>query len=251
MPGLGTSGDEDNRALRNLGRTLSEVRDAAAMIETVDLLGRKYHDDAAVVRLAEVRSVFVKQRAAARRHADSESAPEEGIMALRRLRRRLNDWNIGSEFCALGPGLKKTYRGGRRALAACRKNPDADHLHKLRRRVKDFWYQVRLLESLWSDPAQSPEKALRDLQEDLGNAHNLAVLRRRADGSADGVAHMIDEFEAELCQKSLAAAKELYAEKPGAHVRRITELWEAWRGETHRKSAKQAGAGSPHASSAA
>src|SRR5437868_1078564 len=47
MPELGSAGHEENTTLRDLGRTLSAVRDAAAMIETVDLLGTRYRDDPA------------------------------------------------------------------------------------------------------------------------------------------------------------------------------------------------------------
>jgi len=242
MPGLGAAGKQENIALRDLGRTLSEVRDAAAMIETVDLLGKKYHDDPAVAKLAPVRAAFVKRRNAARVHADSTPSAEEGIAALRRLRRRLNNWNIGADFACIAPGLKKTYRRGRHALAQARKDPDAENLHSLRKRVKDYWYQVRLLENLWPlaglRAGLSPENALRELQEQLGDAHNLAVLRETAVKGFEGVAHLIDDFEKELRVRSLAAAKDLYAEKAGAHVDRLTELWMAWRHDTERKGPK-------------
>ena len=238
MPGMGKAGEQENTALRDLGRTLSEVRDAAAMIETVDLLRKQYHADPAVTKLAPVRAAFVKRRNAARVHADSTPSAEEGIAALRRLRRRLNTWNIGTEFAAIAPGLKKTYRRGRHALAQARKDPDAVNLHDLRKRVKDYWYQVRLLESLWPLHGLCPENALKELQEQLGDAHNLAVLRETAVAGFEGVAHLIDDFEKELRVKSLAAARDLYEEKPRAHVERLTALWMAWRGDTERKGAK-------------
>jgi CHAD domain-containing protein len=250
-PGLGETGRQENVALRDLGRTLSEVRDAAAMIETVDLIGQKYHDDPVVTKLAPVRAAFVKRRNAARVHADSTPSAEEGIAALRRLRRRLNTWNIGADFAAIAPGLKKTYRRGRHALAQARKDPDAVNLHHLRKRVKDYWYQVRLLESLWPLPGLCPEKALKELQEQLGDAHNLAVLRETAVAGFEGVAHLIDDFEKELRIRSLASAKNLYAEKPGAHVELLTALWAAWRGETERKGPKTASASAADSTSAA
>jgi len=251
MPGLGDTGKQENIALRDLGRTLSEVRDAAAMIETVDLLGKKYHDDPAVAKLAPVRAVFVKRRNAARVQGDSTPSAEEGVAVLRRLRRRLNNWNIGTEFVSIAPGLKKTYRRGRHALAQARKDPDAVNLHNLRKRVKDYWYQVRLLESLWPMPALSAENALKELQENLGDAHNLALLRETAVNGFEGVAHLIGDFEKELRVKSLATAKDLYAEKAGAHVQRLTELWMTWRDDTERKGAKTVTASAANTISAA
>jgi CHAD domain-containing protein len=265
-PGLGTAGKQENTALRDLGRTLSEVRDAAAMIETVDLLGKKYHDDPAVTKLAPVRAAFVKRRNAARAHADSTPSAEEGIVALRRLRRRLNTWNIGAEFDCIAPGLKKTYRRGRNALARARKDPDAVNLHNLRKRVKDYWYQVRLLESVWPlaplcpetlcpeklcPEKLCPEKTLKELQEQLGDAHNLAVLRETAGKGFEGVAHLIDDFEKELRTKSLLTAKDLYAQKAGAHVDRMNALWMAWRDDTERKGPKTVSVSAANTTSAA
>lgn len=256
MPGLGPAGKQENIALRDLGRTLSEVRDAAAMIETVDLLGKKYHDNPAVAKLAPVRALFVKRRNAARAQGDSSPSAEEGIAILRRLRRRLNNWNIGIEFVSMAPGLKTIYRRGRHALAQARKDPDAVNLHNLRKRVKDYWYQVRLLESLWQLPPLSPENAcpenaLQELQEQLGDAHNLALLRETAVKGFEGVAHLIADFEKELRVKSLAAAKDLYAEKSGGHVQRLTELWMTWRDDTERKGAKPVTASAANTISAA
>src|SRR5579862_3122658 len=82
MPELGAEGVRENIALRDLGRTLSEVRDAAAMIETVELLGKKYRDDPAGTKLARVPSAFVKRRNVARAHADTTPSAEQGITAL-------------------------------------------------------------------------------------------------------------------------------------------------------------------------
>jgi CHAD domain-containing protein len=256
MPGIGAAGKQENIALRDLGRTLSEVRDAAAMIETVDLVGKKYHHDPAVTKLAPVRAAFVKRRNAARAHSDSTPSAEEGIAALRRLRRQLNNWNIGADFAAIAPGLKKTYRRGRHALARARRDPDAVNLHNLRKRVKDYWYQVRLLESVWPLPPLSaerpcPEKALKELQEQLGDLHNLAVLRETAVKGFEGVSHLIDDFEKELRVKALAAAKDLYAEKAGAHVHRLNELWMAWRDDTERKGPKTVSVSATNTTSAA
>src|SRR5215469_16277778 len=47
-PELGDAGKRENAALRDLGRTLSSVRDAAAIVETVDLLSKRYSHSPAV-----------------------------------------------------------------------------------------------------------------------------------------------------------------------------------------------------------
>ena len=75
--------------------------------------------------------------------------------------------------------MERTFRAGRAALENVRENPTADNFHDLRKRVKDHWYHIRLLEGLWTDVMQAHEKSLKDLETWLGDDHNLAVLRER------------------------------------------------------------------------
>ncbi|HKD04579.1 MAG TPA: CHAD domain-containing protein [Bryobacteraceae bacterium] len=241
-PELGDSGKHENMALRDLGRTLSSVRDAAAMVETVDLLGKKYPDNPAFPKLTQLRLAMVRQRNAIRRQASAAPDAEKGVLVLRSLRRQLNQWNIGADFQTLAPGLRVTYRRGRRAAGRAKKNPNARNLHELRKRVKDYWYQVRLLESMWPKE-DSPENSLRELQEKLGDAHNLAVLRDRPEAIVGGVIELINELEKDLREKALEAAEKLYGERPRAHVKRLDELWRAWRApEPERRNVRAAAA---------
>jgi CHAD domain-containing protein len=237
-PELGDAARRENMALRDLGRSLSPVRDAAAMVETVDLLGKKYPDTPALAKLTQLRAAMVRRRNAVRRQADATPDVEKGVTVLRSLRKQLNQWNIGADFQTLAPGLRVTYRRGRRAAERAKRNPNARNLHELRKRVKDYWYQVRLLENMWPD-RESPEGALRDLQEKLGDAHNLTVLRDRPEAAIDGIVELINELEKDLQEKALHAAEKLYEERPRAHVQRLEELWLTWR-EPERKSARPA-----------
>jgi CHAD domain-containing protein len=240
-PVLGDSIRKENAALRNLGRSLSQMRDAAAMLETVNLIGKKYKGEPAARDLAELRSLFVKRRADARTSSETVSTAEQGIATLRGLRRRLNNWNLTADVHSMAPGVRKIYRRGRTALSKAEKNPNPENLHELRKRVKDYWYQVRLLESIWPDQGSSREKELRDVQEWLGEAHNLAVLREET--TTGGLTALINDYERELREKSLVAAASLYEKKPREHTREIATLWEAWRDEPSRKTVKTATAG--------
>ena len=237
-PSLGNAVKKENAALRELGRGLSRMRDAAAMLETVNLLGKKYKGEPAARDLAELRSLFVQRRTAARTDSEAIATAEAGVTTLRGLRRRLNNWNLAADVHSMEPGFKRIYSRGRKACSRAEKNANPENLHELRKRVKDYWYQVRLLESIWPSGAKSPEKSLRDLQEWLGDAHNLAVLREET--TTGGLTALINDFEKELSGKSLAAALKLYELKPAAHVRQIAQLWEAWRDEPARKGARTA-----------
>lgn len=240
-PVLGEAAKKENAALRELGRGLSQMRDAAAMLETVNLLGKKYKGEPAARDLAELRALFVKRRADARTDSKAIATTETGVTTLRGLRRRLNNWNLGVDVHLMEPGFKRIYRRGRRALSKAGKNANPGNLHELRKRVKDYWYQVRLLDGVWQNGSKSPEKELRDLQEWLGEAHNLAVLREET--TTGGLTALINDYEKELYEKSLAAAAKVYDQKPADHVRHIAQLWETWRDEPARKGAKAATAG--------
>src|SRR3954451_21980380 len=58
MPGLGAAGFRENRALRDTGRALSKLRDAAALIETVEGLSERYFAEPAMEQLSVVRSAL-------------------------------------------------------------------------------------------------------------------------------------------------------------------------------------------------
>ena len=77
------------------------------------------------------------------------------------------------------PALKKHIAPDAKALTRARKDPRPENYHELRKRVKDHWYHIRLLESLWTGMMSAYEKSLKDLETWLGNDHNLAVLREK------------------------------------------------------------------------
>ena len=115
---------------------------------------------------------------------------DRAAAALGKVAGRVKTWPLEDKrICRHRPGIENTYRAGRAALARVRKNPRPENLHELRKRVKDHWYHIRLLESLWTGVMSAYEKSLKDLETWLGNDHNLVVLRegswpsRRSTGS--------------------------------------------------------------------
>jgi hypothetical protein len=107
--------------------------------------------------------------------------------------------------------------------------------------VKDHWYHVKLLETLRAESLESREKDLREMQEWLGDDHNLTVLSEKLAAEPDqfgdapaiaAVTALIDRAQKELRAKSLDAGTRLYVEKPAALTGRFAQLWDAWRRET-------------------
>jgi CHAD domain-containing protein len=242
MPGLGEAGKRANLALRNTGRSLSKLRDAAALIETVEALSERYFSDPAMEQLAVVRSALRRRLEDTVRGEDCRTITGGAVAALKDVKRRMNRWQIGEgEFSVVGPGLERTYRRGREALRQAEANPTAENLHALRKRVKDHWYHVRLLDGVWRGSAEHREKTLGELQEWLGDDHNLTVLQTaiEADPGEFGgkrivttVLELISKARKDLRDPSLKAAAKIYSEKPRVLAEKVRDAWETWRGES-------------------
>jgi CHAD domain-containing protein len=237
---LGTAYARENARLRDIARGLSEFRDDAAIIETFDDLKKKYTHETRN-RLRPVRAALIRKRRKAGRGLAVGIVLKHAGAALANAARRVGDWPLRTEgFAALGPGLEETYRAGRAALKLTRTNPGPESYHELRKRVKDHWYHIRLLESVWSGAMTAYEKSLKDLETWLGDDHNLAVLRQRivADPAFYGeqedidlIFDLIGNYQNELRQQSLSLAERIYEEKPSAFTLRMKHLWDTWRQE--------------------
>jgi CHAD domain-containing protein len=237
---MGESRSEHGQ-LRDTAARISEFRDAFVIIATFDALKKKYQDDAKGARLGSIRAGLVRRRREAGGEADTAPVVKAAAEALRKTSKRVAKWHLKSQgFAAIGPGLEETYRAGRRALAAARKDGNAEKLHALRKRVKDHWYHVRLLEGLWAEMMDAYEKSLKDLEDWLGEDHNLTVLHDKIAvepgfyGKQQDIAlafELIARDQKELREKALPLAERIYEEKPREFTRRIKRLWNIWQGE--------------------
>jgi CHAD domain-containing protein len=228
----------ENVRLRDIARHLSHYRDSFVMVETLDDL-KKHFSAETLRRLRTARAALLTRRTELAQSEDRRLVLDHAAAALARVSTRLPDWRLKSDgFAALAPGIERTFRAGRSALARLRENPTADNFHDLRKRVKDHWYHMRLLESLWTDVMRAYEKTLKDLETWLGNDHNLAVLRENilaepaffgAKEETDLMLDLIDRYQTELRGASVALAERIYAEKTGEFVTRMQHLWDAWK----------------------
>src|SRR5579863_984905 len=176
-PELGGAFARENARLRDIARRLSDFRDSFAIIETFDDLKNKYEDETRH-KLQSVRAGLAKRRNEAGREEDVAIVLNEAAAALRKAAKRAKAWPFETNgYAAVGPGLEETYRAGRKALEAVRKDPLPENYHLLRKRVKDRWYHMRLLEDLQTGEMRAGEQSLKDLETWLGNEHNLTVLR--------------------------------------------------------------------------
>jgi len=153
-------------------------------------------------------------------------------------RQQIDDWTLDSHgWDAMSAGLMKTYGRGVDALDAALESRKASRHHELRKRVKYTWYHVRLLADSAPTVLEPMARQFHRVSQGLGDAHDLAVLRRRLTSSPDtyGGEEMVeqtvlllDERRAALTEPSLALASRLYVEKPKHFARRLGAYWNAW-----------------------
>jgi len=202
-----------NRALRDAGRGMSGSRDADVLAETVDLLAERYAERYPKTFFAGVRQPLAMHAQALRREADAG----EHVAALRELAD--DEWPLRDlDSDALAESLERTYARGRDAFARADRKPTTTNLHEWRKRVKDLWYQQKLLEDTWPGVMKAQAKEAKTLSKLLGEDHDLAVLSERVDD--DQLHAMIDVRRAELLEQSRDLGRRIYAERPKAFARR-------------------------------
>jgi CHAD domain-containing protein len=172
-----------------------------------------------------------------------KSVLDDAASALARAGKSVKNWPLETDgYAAIAPGFEQIYRAGRKALKLVHKEPSAENFHALRKRAKDHWYHVRLLENLWTDMMSAYEKSLKDLETWLGDDHNLVVLKERVlsepafygrQEDIELLLELVEKHQKELRDKSLALAERIYEEKPRALTQHMRHLWDTWRHEPH------------------
>ncbi len=239
-PELGKRFAIENARLRDVGRKLSTLRDANALIDTLDSLNHGSHQTHAKRSAAPIRHVLVLQKREVEEQTGSPQVMRQLAAGLARSRKSARQWRLDTDgYPAIAAGVEETFRAGKKALARVHKRGRIEDFHEWRKRVKDHWYQVRLLEKLWSDVMEGYEHSLKELENALGEDHNLAVLRERIlsaskDGQAgsavDALTKAIDATQKDLRAKALEIGEKVYSVKPRQFARQMRRLWKTWRG---------------------
>ncbi len=147
---------------------------------------------------------------------------------LRAAHARVDGWPIddaGWETAVTG--ICVAYTRGRAERALAEAHPTVIHLHDWRKRVKDLWYHHRLLKPVWPEVVKAWGEEAHILSEQLGDDHDLAVLRERLEQGLDApldlapLLALVDERRAELQAEARLVAARLYVEKPKAFERRL------------------------------
>ncbi|WP_217474971.1 CHAD domain-containing protein [Stutzerimonas stutzeri] len=234
---LGKQFQRENHWLRDLGRELAESRDATAMLESWDALAARFPEP-----FAEPVFRQAKQRLQARAtHAESGVAEIDTRLAkvmgeLNDGQTRIDDWPLQAKgFDLLAAGIERTYADGCAEQARVRLDLSDEQLHQWRKRVKDHWYQTRLLAPSWPMLMQLRSDSLKKLADLLGDDHDLAVMRQLLqqqpalfgdEAMQERLGNLIAERRSELQSAALKLGGELYVQAPAELVARWRRYWD-------------------------
>jgi CHAD domain-containing protein len=226
----------EDRRYRDAGHRLSSSRDAEVKLEMLAALGERFEGDLPrepmhrwEEALLEDRDRLVGAQGETRRQIEiAVEAIEAGHLGISRWPLETESWKL------VGPGLTEGYRRGRRSLKRTLKRPSAKDVHEWRKRVKDLWYQLRIVGEAWPEPIGEMADQAHQLADLLGDHHDLAVLaedlaERREVGGRKAFRAAIERQQEELLDSALRIGRRLYAEKPEAFERRFEAYWSVWR----------------------
>ncbi len=238
-PELGGVFKRENVAIRDASRSLSEARDAQAMISTEGDLISNGKSDVTKSEAAEAHAEIVAhaQREAANLEAHLDRM-QPAIIALGEVRERVPSWPLTLEgFDALAPGIAKVYQQGRKLAAASRESPTVVALHTWRKRAKYLWYQIGIITPAKPKKLQPLTDQLDDLGDLLGHDHDLAVMIETLKSSPSdfgGKGYVKKAAKAARSQRrhlqkdAHAIGKGIYTDKPGVFVAKLGRYWDAW-----------------------
>jgi CHAD domain-containing protein len=225
-----------NRQLRTIAHQLSSLRDVDATVEMMKAVRDRYPRLVTLSIFAAVQRGLLSRKRGTVSHLHPDHLLHRVAGELRRLAkvtpRRIR--RVGG-YHSVRSGMLCAYRRARKAMASVNAIPEDVRFHAWRRRVKDHWYHVRLLEGL-NTHADARARGLKRLETWLGDDHNLVLLRTTIllaparfgdEGMTATVLGCIAKHQTMLRRRALKLGGRMFAGKPGEFRRSIDSWWRA------------------------
>jgi CHAD domain-containing protein len=227
----------ENTRFRDAGQLLAGARDAEVKLETLQSLTARFDGRLTEEGLASFARALEEERQRESR-LDDQGVLVRAVAEIEAGEAAVDDWPLrADDWSLIEPGLERAYRRGRNRFADVRSEASDEAVHEWRKRVKDLWYQLRIVRNAWPEVLGETADQAHELSDLLGDHHDLAVLRddgleRRellADGELERLLAAISERQDDLADEAIALGHRVYTEKPKAFVRRLRSYWQAWR----------------------
>lgn len=223
---------------RDTARLVSDMRDATAVIEALELLRSRFGDVVYKKAFNRVKEALDEKR---KRHEaeNKEKNPEQVRKVVERLRQAKQEVN---EFVLQDRGwdgvvhsIRRVYKRGYKAFHKVREQPSPEGIHEWRKRTKYLRYQLRLLKRVWPAMFNTWRDELHDLSDIQGDHHDMEELKSHLDQLEEVPATLLQTIKAIATQlqeeryvRAIPLGQKLYAEKPDAFASRMRQYLEAW-----------------------
>ena len=220
----------EDRCVRKIGRLVSDLRDAQVRLQTLIQLRdetAKGPEDNPFPRIEELLSLERESFSAAFAGWQKQAIPQ-----MERVEARLLKWPLeGLTWKQVCGAVGKIYKRGQRGLAKTINDPDSENFHAWRKRVKDLWYQLRILQPLNRVVLTEMAHDAGVLGELLGREHDLGFLwaRLEKESSDEALREELAQLEKlirkrgkRLRTNALELGRRFYAEPAKAFAKRIS-----------------------------
>ena len=216
--------------MREIGRLVSDLRDAQVRLQTFIELRDKAAKKTERQFFPHTEELLLLEResfSAAFAGWQSRAIPQlEGVKA------RLMEWPLdGLNWKQICGAVCKIYRRGQRALAKTIDDPEPEHFHAWRKRVKDVWYELRILQPLNRTVLEEMAHDAEVLGELLGSEHDLDFLwaRLEKESGDEALADELSQLQKLIAKRrkrlrrdALELGRRFYAEPSKAFSKRIS-----------------------------
>ena len=220
----------EDRRVREIGRLVSDLRDAQVRLQTLIQLRDETAKGPGENRFARIEELLSLER-------ESFSAAFDGwqkraIPKLERVGERLSKWPLdGISWKQICGAVENIYERGQRGLTKTIKKPVPENFHAWRKRVKDLWYQLRILQPLNRVVLEKIAADAEVLSELMGREHDLDFLLARLEkesgdealrGELAQLRKVIRKQGKRLRRNALELGRRFYAEPSKAFAKRIS-----------------------------
>lgn len=236
-------GDEvynlENMHYRDVGREISEIRDATSVIGALEKLKELYKDELMHVHYISLKEQLVKKRDIMEEELlYNQKVLEQVESKLRRGEERIEKWFIADKkFETIKPGLRKVYAQGYDLMQNVPHHPVTAQLHEWRKQVKYLMYHIRMLMPVWPEVLITLEAEINRLTDYLGDDHDLALLEEKITASELGdegnvlFNTMTGTRRKELQHRAFVLGNKIYAVNPYDYVNQFEAFWQSWTNE--------------------
>jgi CHAD domain-containing protein len=232
----------ENSFFRDSGRILSDLRDSTVIIYTFEKLMDNSELEMSNFDFSVFRNFLIEKHKniSASKHKKSQVfnlLSTDLLLA----RSRVFDWPMtGDNFKIIRKNLGEIYETGQQSMYAVLSEAIKENVHEWRKRVKDLWYSMRILNNLWPEIMSPLVSLLGRLSDILGDTNDLFLLKQRIianqnkfkdDEHTRELINFIDKRIIDLLRDARSIGRKVYSEDSKYFVGRMQNYFEIWRSE--------------------